>query len=156
MRIARVPGMWVAGMLGPLLVACGPLVMIPGGALSGSVQPLPSDWSFTDAVKTVQLETRPGDPYSVNVWGVAARDAFYVASGRGAEAAWARHIAADPRVRLRVGEDLYELEAVRTDDAAELDAFLAAAKAKYDFEPEPDQAEDAILFRLQPRGSGRS
>ena len=93
-------------------LGCGPLVMVPGGELSGTVKPAPSDWSFTDSVETVQLETRPEDPYSVNVWGVAAGDAFYVASGRGESAAWAKHIAADPRVRLRVGEDLYELSAV--------------------------------------------
>lgn len=134
-----------------LALACGPLVMIPGGRLSGEEQPPPADWSFTDGVEVVQLETRPGDPYSVNVWGVAANGAFYVASGRGAEAGWAGHIAEDPRVRLQVGEAVYPLVAVRTDDEAELEAFLAAAKAKYDFEPEEGQQEEAVLFRLQPR-----
>ena len=29
-----------------------------GGELSGTVKPAPSDWSFTDSVETVQLETR--------------------------------------------------------------------------------------------------
>lgn len=137
-----------------LLVAlgCDPLVMVPGGELSGTVKPAPSDWSFTDSVQTVQLETRPEDPYSVNVWGVAAGDAFYVASGRGESAAWAKHIAADPRVRLRVGEELYELSAVRTTDEAELNAFIDAAKKKYDdFEPDERQRSEAILFRLEPR-----
>lgn len=132
-------------------LACGPLVMIPGGALSGEEQPPPADWSFTDDVEVVQLETRPADPYSVNVWGVAAEGAFYVASGRGADAGWAGHIAEDPHVRLKVGDAIYPLRAVRTDDEAELDAFLAAAKAKYDFEPEPEQREEAVLFRLDPR-----
>ena len=130
---------------------CRPLVMIPGGELSGTVKPAPSDWSFTDDVETFQLETRPDDPYSVNVWGIGVGDAFYVASGRGASAAWAKHIAEDPRVRLRVGDDIYELAAVRTGDAAELEAFLAVARQKYDFEPEPEQREEAVLFRLDPR-----
>ena len=134
------------------VLGCGPLVMVPGGELSGTVKPVPSDWSFTDAVDTVQLETRPEDPYSVNVWGVAAGDAFYIASGRGESATWAKHIAADPRVRLRVGEDLYELSAVRTADEGELDAFIAAAKKKYEyFEPDERQRREAILFRLEPR-----
>ena len=133
-------------------LGCGPLVMVPGGTLSGTVKPAPSDWSFTDSVETVQLETRPEDPYSVNVWGVAAGGAFYIASGRGESAAWAKHIAADPRVRLRVGEDLYELGAVRTTDEAELNAFIDAAKKKYeDFEPDERQRSEAILFRLEPR-----
>jgi hypothetical protein len=135
-----------------LAVGCGPLVMVPGGELSGAVKSAPSDWSFTDSVETVQLETRPDDPYSVNVWGVAAGDAFYVASGRGESAAWAKHIAADPRVRLRVGDDLYELVAVRTADEAEMNAFIEAARKKYDgFEPDEQQRKEAILFRLEPR-----
>jgi hypothetical protein len=133
------------------LTGCGPLVMFPGGELSGEVKPPPDDWSFTDDVDNVQLETRPEDPYSVNVWAVAAKDAIYIASGRGADAGWARHIAEDPRVRLRVGEAIYELKAEQTMDEAELDAFLAAAQKKYDFEPEPEQREEAVLFRLTPR-----
>jgi hypothetical protein len=135
-----------------LALGCGPLVMVPGGELSGTVKPVPGDWSFTDSVETVQLETRPEDPYSVNVWGVAAGGGFYIASGRGESAAWAKHIAADPRVRLRVGEDVYELSAVRTTDEVEMAAFIEAAKRKYeDFEPDKRQRSEAILFRLEPR-----
>jgi hypothetical protein len=134
-----------------LALGCEPVSMLPGGALSGTVAPAPADWSFTDSVKTVQLETRPDDPYSVNIWGVAARGAFYVASGRGESNTWAKHLLADPRVRLRVNEDLYELSAVRTDDPAERDAFLEAAHRKYDFEVEDDQRTEAVLFRLEPR-----
>jgi hypothetical protein len=134
-----------------LALGCDPTWMLPGGALSGTVQPAPSDWSFTDAVEIVQLETRPADPYSVNIWGVAANGAFYVASGRGEENAWARHILEDPHVRLRVNEYVYELRAVRTDDPAERDAFLEAAHEKYEFEVDAEQQSKAILFRLDPR-----
>lgn len=131
-------------------LACGPLVMIPGGELSGTPQPTPAEWSFTDEIETVQLETLPEDPYSVNVWGVAMGSGFYVAAGDPGSR-WAQNIGADPRVRLKLGEDLYELQAVRTDDPAERDAFLAALKRKYDFEPEPEQRSQAALFRLEPR-----
>ena len=52
-----------------LALACGPIGPIPGGALRGDPVAEPvQDWSFLDAEHTVQLETRPGDPYSVNVW----------------------------------------------------------------------------------------
>jgi hypothetical protein len=131
-------------------LACGPLVMIPGGRLSGTVAPVPDDWSFSDDVETVQLETRPDDPYSVNIWGVAVGDEFYVASGK-SDNAWATHIAADDRVRLRVDESIYELRAVRDDSADGRERFLAAAKAKYDFEPDPEQTSDATLFKLVAR-----
>lgn len=132
------------------LLACDPLVMIPGGQLSGETKPAPADWSFSDEVKTVQLETRPPDPYSVNIWGVAVGPDFYVASGK-ADNAWARHIAEDDRVRLRIDEAVYELRAVREDSPEARERFLAAAKAKYDFEPDPEQASDAILFSLVAR-----
>jgi hypothetical protein len=54
-------------------------------------------------------------------------------------------------VRLRVGEDLYELSAVRTADEVEMVAFIDAAKKKYaDFETDERQRREAILFRLEP------
>jgi hypothetical protein len=126
-------------------------VTITGGGLSGELKPAPSGWAFTDEVETFQLETRPDDPYSVNVWAVAANSAIYVASGGGADSGWARHIAEDSRVRLRVEDAIYEMNAVQTTDDAELDAFLAAAQRKYDFEPEPEQRAEAVLFKLTPR-----
>jgi hypothetical protein len=136
-----------------LNVGCGgPLVMIPGGKLSGTVQPVPSDWAFSDEFEDVQLETRPSNPYSVNIWGVADGGRFYIASGRGLESTWAKHIEADPDVRLRIGEHLYELRAVRTDDPQDRVRFLAAVKKKYDgFEPDEEQAAESVLYSLESR-----
>lgn len=132
--------------------ACGsPFIMIPGGELSGQVTAAPADWSFSDAVDDVQLETRPEDPYSVNVWGVSDGSRFLVAAGGGVESSWAKHIIADPRVRLRIGEDIYEMNALITEDAADRSSFLAAAKQKYDFEPDEEQSAKAALFVLRPR-----
>lgn len=132
------------------LLACGPLVMIPGGELTGETQAVPSDWSFSDAVETVQLETRPADPYSVNIWGVGVDGDFYVASGKAGNA-WARHIADDDNVRLRIGDAIYEMRAVREESPDARKQFLAAAKQKYDFEPDEDQTSEAVLFRLVAR-----
>ena len=116
------------------------------------MKPTPSSWDFTDRFEDVQLETRPGDPYSVNIWIVAVGNKLFVAAGGGAESAWAQHIAADPTVRLRVGEDIYLLRAEPTTDPLDRRRFLAAAKRKYDgFEPDPEDADRAILFRLEPR-----
>ena len=147
-HIATLPAL--LGILASGLLGCGPLVMVPGGALSGSVRPVPSDWSFSDAIETIQLETRPSDPYSVNLWGIGIGENFYLAAGS-SESRWASYISDDPRVRLRLGDDLYELQATRTKDPAELDAFLAALKRKYDHEPEADEREEATLFRLEAR-----
>jgi hypothetical protein len=132
------------------LTGCEPTAIFSGGKLSGETQPTPDDWSFSDAAETVQLETRPGDPYSVNIWGVGIGADFYVASGK-VDNVWAQHIAADDRVRLRIDDAVFELRAVEESSPEALERFLAAAKAKYDFEPEPDQSAEAVLFRLVPR-----
>ena len=87
-------------VLGLALGCADPLLGFAGGQLEGPTAPVPDDWSFSDAVETVQLETRPADPYSVNIWGVARSGGYYIASGKGMDAAWAQHIAEDPRVRL--------------------------------------------------------
>jgi hypothetical protein len=135
-----------------LALGCGPIGPFPGGSLSGQVATsLPDDWSFSDDVRNVQLETRPSAPYSVNVWGVGIGDRFYLASGRGGEARWAQHIADDPKVRLRIGETIYELRAVRVLIDTDGDRFLEALKRKYEWAPSARERDRAWLFRLDPR-----
>ena len=54
----------------PILIAFGcngPVVLLPGGKLNGETRPVPADWAFAGDYGTAQLETRPEDPYSVNV-----------------------------------------------------------------------------------------
>ena len=61
-----------AAIVGLLLLAfsmgCGPFLLLPGGELEGTSVPTPADWSFLADISTVQIETRPEDPYSVNIW----------------------------------------------------------------------------------------
>ena len=134
-----------------LALGCGgPVWMLPGGALSGDVRPAPEDWSAMDQ-EVVQLEVRPRDPYSVNVWGVGLGASYYVAAGRGGESAWATAIEEDADVRLRVGGGVYELRASRIEDEPERERFLAALREKYDYEPDPEDRAQAWLFRLEPR-----
>lgn len=132
------------------LAACKPILTFPGGALDGIVTPVPADWSFTDAIKTVQLETRPADPYSVNIWVIALDGQLYVHAGAN-RARWVEHIEADPRVRIAVGDALYELTATRVTEQAEFDRFSDAYDAKYERRPRNGSVEEAWLFRLLPR-----
>ncbi len=135
-----------------LALGCGPIGPFPGGRLSGDVATgLPADWSFADEEKTVQLETRPSAPYSVNLWGVSIGDRFYLASGGGGEAKWVEHIAKDPNVRLRVGGTIYELRAIQVSNETHSERFLEALKRKYDWEPSVRERDEAWLFRLDPR-----
>ena len=127
-----------------------PFLVLPGGALTGNVTPAPADWSDTDEVSTVQLETRPADPYSVNVWVVALDEHLYVHAGAN-RSEWVEHIEADPDVRLRVGDAIYALRAARVETQDECDRFSEAYEAKYGRRPRNGNVAEAYLFRLAPR-----
>jgi hypothetical protein len=132
-------------------VGCGkPLLLLPGGALDGTPTAVPESWSFTDAVETVQLETRPADPYSVNIWVTAADEALYVHAGAN-RSTWVEHIEADPKVRLRVNDSIYELSASRVVDQGEFDRFSDAYEKKYGRRPRNESVTEAYLFRLAAR-----
>jgi hypothetical protein len=145
------PALLLVLVLTAQLGGCGrPFVLLPGGALEGPTVPAPESWSFTDAVKTVQLETRPGDPYSVNIWVIAEGGSLYVHAGAN-RSAWVENLEADPNARLRVDESIYELAAARVEDQAEFDRFSDAYERKYGRRPRNENVAEAYLFRLRPR-----
>jgi len=127
-----------------------PFLLLPGGALEGPTAPAPASWSFTDDVKTIQLETRPAEPYSVNIWVIALGEHLYVHAGASRNA-WVEHIEGDPRVRVRVGDSIYELAAARVEEQAEFDRFSDAYEKKYGRRPRNENVAEAYLFRLGAR-----
>jgi len=128
----------------------GPFVLFPGGALEGPTVATPDGWSFTDDVDTVQLETRPDDPYSVNIWVIAIDEHLYVHAGAN-RATWVENMEADPNVRVRVNDSIYELAASRVDSQEEFDRFSDAYEKKYGRRPGNESATEAYLFRLRAR-----
>lgn len=123
-----------------MLLACsfatgcgGPFFLIPGGQLSGEVVNEPvDDWSFvTD--RFVDLETRPSDPYSVELNYFVKDGKLYIDPAEGRS--WLANIREDPRVRVRFDRRIYPLVAVQVDREAELEGFDA----------------DRIVYRLDPR-----
>ncbi len=134
-----------------LLAGCGgPFLTIPGGALTGTTEEMPASWAFTDEVDTVQLETQPADPYTVNIWVIALDPSLYVHAGAN-RSTWVEHIEADPQVRLRVDEAIYELRAGRVEEQAEFDQFSDAYEKKYGRRPRNESVAEAYLFRLDAR-----
>lgn len=131
-----------------VLAACDPVGPVAGRKLSGEVKTPPADWTEIGKAEVVQLETE--GPYSVNVWGVGLGPAFYVASAEGGETAWSKRISRDDKVRLRIGHDVFELQAVRVKDKDELEKVKDAYRKKYDLDAEQDFPE-AIVYRLAPR-----
>ncbi len=141
----------LAALLGTLL-GCEPTGPIPGGKLSGEVVATPvDDWAFASAEETLQLEVRPDDPYSVNVWFVSHGSRLWIASASGGDSGWGEMIGADPHVRLRIDGKVYERQAVRVTEQAELDEVVVLYKTKYDYERDPEEDGQAVLFRMDAR-----
>lgn len=138
-------------VLATSLTACGgPLVLLPGGELEGTTAAAPDSWAFTDEVDTVQLETQPSEPYSVNIWVIALDPNLYVHAGAN-RSTWVEHMEADPNVRLRVNGSIYELAASRVETQEEFDRFSDAYEKKYDRRPRNENVAEAYLFRLAAR-----
>ncbi len=107
-----------------------PIISVPGGTLAGTEEAAPLDWSFTAAIDTVQLETQLDDPYSVNLWGLGIGPDFYVATNE-TGTGWTDIVDGDPDVKLRVGDSVYRLSAVRVVDDDELQRVLDGYVTKY-------------------------
>jgi hypothetical protein len=120
---------------------------MPGGKLEGAPAAAPHDWSFTDDVSTVQLETNPQDPYSVNIWAVGIGPVLYVHAGAN-RSTWVEHMEADPQVRVRIEEDIYTLRASRVEGQGEFDRFSDSYEKKYGSRPRNEVVSEAYLFRL--------
>jgi len=138
-------------LLTAAIAGCGrPILLLPGDALEGPTVATPDDWSFTKAIDTVQLETRPADPYSVNIWVIAMGESLYVHAGAN-RSAWVENIEADPNVRMRIANSIYDLTASRVVEQAEFDRFSDAYEQKYGRRPRNENVAQAYLFRLGAR-----
>lgn len=132
------------------LAGCGgPTAVFPGGALDGPVQATPQSFAFASDAGTVQLETRPENPYSVNIACAAVGDQLYVSAG-GNKSQWVENMEANPLVRLRIDGEVYELKAQRVTDDAEMRAF-AEEWMKNSWARDPTALDEAWVYRLQPR-----
>ena len=136
-----------------LLGGCGgdPFIVLPGGALSGNVTDPPVDWTPYRDVDEIQLETRPDDPYSVNLWIALLGADAYIATGEDGTN-WTSHIEAQPDVRLRIGESIYELTARSVTDPQERRAVLEEYVRKYEVDGDMDSwVQAGIIYRLDRR-----
>jgi hypothetical protein len=136
---------------------CGPIGPIAGGRLVGSpVSGPPPAGATVRSIETVQLETRPESPHSVNTWWGEQEGQLYIATSLilgddvPTEREWVRNVVGDPRVRLRVEDKLYDLRAIRVENAGEREAALAMLLSKYDVE-EDAHTRAAWVFRLEAR-----
>ncbi|MBL6690779.1 MAG: hypothetical protein ISP91_10340 [Pseudomonadales bacterium] len=129
------------------LCACtDPVIGVPGGKLKGEEIKAPDSWSSVPDV--VQLEMRPDDPYSINIWAAVANDTLYIAT---LDAKWLNFIREDNRVRVRMDRKIYRLAASEVTGEEEKLAVGEAYTDKYDYEMSPEDLTVANVFRLTPR-----
>ena len=135
----------------------------PGTLLSGTTATLPQDVSFVDDVAEITLETLPwyGIPFSVTAVIVSYSGAMYVPSLYDSPQAfpgtkyWNKVVSANSDVRLRVGENIYELTAAPVLDDQEFQAVFDALGAKFPYWREQIALDGRLprfaLIKLSPR-----
>jgi hypothetical protein len=128
----------------------GPSLLLPGGELDGEATTAPPDWAFAGDYGIVQLETRPGDPYSVNIAFTVVDRRLYINAG-GTETRWVKNISSNPLVRLRLDGALYDLRAERVTDADEMSAFAEAWTGQSLFRRDPAAYDEVWIYRLVSR-----
>ena len=121
---------------------------IPGGALEGEEIAWPEDWSFTDTVENVLLQTDPEDPYSVTIWCIAIENTLYFAAAD-KESQWVRNINDNSEVILSVNTRLIRGTASTVTERAEVEPVIQTYLQKYEIDSREDFVqEDGVLFRL--------
>lgn len=139
-----------------LSTACGPLGPFSGGALRGEVHGGAPPSAEIGAHETVQLETSPDDPHSVNIWIADVDGKLYIATSLilGAddprERAWVQNVEQDSRVRLRADGVVYLFDARRVEQEPERTDAFTKLVAKYEVELD-EHAQGAWIYRLDPR-----
>ena len=128
------------------LAACSePLVTIPGGELDGRPLDPPVQWS--EVPDTIQLEIRPVDPYSINIWSVGLGEHLYVATSADGTA-WTGFLEADNHVRVRLHDRIYALQAAEVHGAAERGRVAQAYADKYEVDPGDGWVIEGMIIRL--------
>ena len=86
----------------------------------------------------------------MNIWVIALDENLYVHAGAN-RSAWVENAEADPKVRLRVNDSIYELSASRVEGQEEFDRFSDAYERKYGRRPRNENVAEVYLFRLAAR-----
>lgn len=123
---------------------------MPGLWLKGDPVTTPvTDWSFTDKIPEIKIQTQTPYllPHSVTIWCAVYNGNLYVTSARGRE--WVEDIIRDPHVRLKIGEQVFDRTMSIVNDPAEKAAVMEAKAKKYPHWKFPPASASAV-FRVSP------
>jgi hypothetical protein len=125
---------------------------IPGLWLKGDIETIPvTDWSFTDKVQTVKVQTNSWYllPHSVTTWCIAYNGQLYLATSRAEVKQWPRNVARDPHVRLKIGDRVFDRTLSVVTDPAEREAVLQVRAKKYS-QPYPPVGPALTVYHAIP------
>ncbi len=105
----------------------------PGLWLKANLVTTPvTDWSWTDKVPTIKLQTESWYllPHSVTIDCMTLNGHLYVSSGYPPQSpkSWYENVMRDPHVRIQIGNNLYDRTLILVKDSTE---SATAMKAKY-------------------------
>jgi hypothetical protein len=123
---------------------------MPGLWIKGEPVTTPvSDWSFTDKIPEIKIQTQTPYllPHSVTIWCAVYNGNLYVTSYRGRQ--WVEDIIRYPQVRLKIGDQVFDRTLSVVDDPAEKAAVLQAKGKKYPQWKVP-AVSAATVFRVNP------
>lgn len=114
----------------------GPHARTPGLWLKGNVVTTPvTDWSFTDKIPVVQLQTESWYmlPHSVNINCLNYNGQLYLVSvyPAGTVHSWNDNVLRDPHVRVKIGDQIYDRTVSLVTDPAEQEGVMEARHNKY-------------------------
>lgn len=124
----------------------------PGLWLTGDLVTTPvADWSFTDNIKTVKVQTNSWYfiPHSVTTWCIAYNGQLYLATSGAATREWPRNVARDPHVRLKVDGKLYDRTLMVVTDPAEREGVLQVRAKKYS-QKYPPVGQTFTVYHVMP------
>jgi len=109
---------------------------IPGLWLTGDLVTTPvTDWSFTDRVPTIKIQTQSRFllPHSVTINCLAYNGQLYVTSvyPAGSPRSWNENVMRDPHVRIKIGDKLYDRTLMTVTDPAEIESVIQTREKKY-------------------------
>ncbi len=129
--------------------------------LKGDGQSFPADWTFADKYRTIKVETHPWYliPHSVNISFVTAQSKLYLHVDYGppiyapgtfpSGKSWTAAVARNPKVRLKLGSQVFDGKAFLVADSAEYDSVFDVYLQTRPRDPYNDPSRRANVYFLR-------
>ena len=157
MRVARTLGLMLVAAA--VLIAAAyplrrdPIAIVSGKQLTGEEKAYPADWAFAGEHMFVKVESNPDDPHSVTTMYLIIDDKLHIPAQKGHTKRWPGNVIADPRVRIKIGDDIYPAKAtlVSKDAGERLRPFAMERFRQMGREMPAQLPPDVWLFEISPR-----